>query len=94
MRRLIESVLLLAFLCASIPSFSQEALPATPVHEVTENYFGTKITDPYRWLEDTSSPAVVSWMKAQNDYTRAVLKRIPGRDNWGSKNSNHLRRVR
>ena len=78
MRRLIELVFLA--LGASIASLAQDALPVTPVHEVTEDYFGTKITDPYRWLEDTRSPSVVSWMRAQNDYTRAVLKRIPGRD--------------
>jgi prolyl oligopeptidase len=50
------------------------------VHTITEEYFGVKVADPYRWLEETSSPAVVSWMKAQNDYTRTVLQRIPGRD--------------
>lgn len=80
MRQLIKLALLLTPLCASLPCSSQDGLPATPVHEVTEDYFGTKVTDPYRWLEDTSAPGVVSWMKAQNDYTRAVLKRIPGRD--------------
>ena len=39
-----------------------------------------KVADPCRWLEETSSPAVVSWMKAQNDFTRSVFQRIPGRD--------------
>ena len=50
------------------------------MREVTDDYFGTKVTDPYRWLENTKDPEVVAWMKAQNDYTRAVLARIPGRD--------------
>jgi prolyl oligopeptidase len=54
--------------------------PTTAVHEVTDTYFGTKIADPYRWLEDLKSPAVSAWMKAQSDYSRAVLDRIPGRD--------------
>ena len=45
-----------------------------------DNYFGTNVVDPYRWLENTSDPEVIAWMKAQNDYTRAVLARIPGRD--------------
>ena len=80
MRQLIKLALLLAPLGASLRCFSQDGLPATPVRAVTEDYFGTKVTDPYRWLEETSAPTVVSWMKAQNDYTRAVLKRIPGRD--------------
>ena len=56
------------------------APPNTPVRDVKESYFGTEISDPYRWLEDLKSPDVSSWMHAQNDYTRAVLERIPNRD--------------
>jgi len=54
--------------------------PDTPKREVADDYFGTKIVDPYRWLEDLKSPEVSAWMKAQNDYTRSVLDRISGRD--------------
>jgi prolyl oligopeptidase len=54
--------------------------PATPKREVADDFFGTKIVDPYRWLEDLKSAEVAAWMKAQNDYTRSVLDRIPGRD--------------
>src|SRR6201997_5583722 len=54
--------------------------PDTPTHAVTDEYFGTKIVDSYRWLEDLKSPEVSAWMKAQNDYTRSVLDRIPGRE--------------
>src|SRR6202043_2058130 len=54
--------------------------PETPVREVKETFFGTEISDPYRWLEDLKSPEVSSWMRAQNDYTRAVLERIPNRE--------------
>src|ERR1700730_16828079 len=56
------------------------APPETPVRDVKETFFGTEINDPYRWLEDLKSPEVSSWMHAQNDYTRAVLERIPNRD--------------
>jgi prolyl oligopeptidase len=56
------------------------APPSTPVRDVKETYFGTEVTDPYRWLEDLKSPEVSSWMRAQNDYTRAMLDRIPNRD--------------
>lgn len=54
--------------------------PETATREVVDDYFGTKIVDPYRWLEDLKSPEVFAWMKAQNDYTRSVLDRIPARD--------------
>jgi prolyl oligopeptidase len=78
-RRLIGIVLPLLLLIPAVAS-AQSELPKTPVRPVTDDYFGTKIVDPYRWLETTSDPEVIAWMKAQNDYTRAVLARIPGRD--------------
>src|SRR5215469_6331904 len=78
------SVLLLVTSLAAVddkPSSSTPASPPnTPTHEVMTTYFGTKINDFYRWLEDLKSPEVAAWMKAQNDYTRSVLDRIPGRD--------------
>jgi len=40
-------------------------------------YFGTKIVDPYRWMEDSKSAETAAWMKAQADYTRAYLDRLP-----------------
>ncbi len=69
-----------SILWLSICAFGQIKLPRTPVREVTEDYFGTKVSDPYRWLENTSDPEVVSWMKSQNDYTREQLAKIPERD--------------
>jgi prolyl oligopeptidase len=74
-------LMLLAFI-VFIPlfTFAQAQLPKTPVRNVTDEYFGTKVVDPYRWLENTADPEVAAWMKAQNDYTREQLARIPGRD--------------
>jgi prolyl oligopeptidase len=46
---------------------------------VTDTFFGTPVTDPYRWLEDLSDSSVVQWLRAQGDYTRGVLDAIPGR---------------
>jgi prolyl oligopeptidase len=73
------SLVLMGALLISVVAFSQAKLPATPVRDVTEDFFGTKVTDPYRWLENTTDPEVVTWMKSQNDYTREVLSKIPGR---------------
>ncbi len=80
----ISIVLMLA---AGISAVAQKDAPAvrqgppeTPVRDVKETFFGTEVTDPYRWLEDLKSPEVSSWMRAQNDYTRAMLDRIPNRD--------------
>jgi prolyl oligopeptidase len=79
MRRRIGFVLALLLLIPALAT-AQSRLPATPVRAVIDDYFGTKVVDPYRWLENTSDPVVIAWMKAQNDYTRAELARIPGRD--------------
>ncbi|WP_394779365.1 prolyl oligopeptidase family serine peptidase [Undibacterium sp.] len=55
------------------------APPATPVRNVTTNYFGNKVNDPYRYLEQMQDAEVKSWMKAQADFTGDVLSHIPGR---------------
>ncbi len=54
--------------------------PVAPVRPVTDDYFGTKVVDPYRYMENLGDPEVQAWMKAQNDRTRAVLTSIPGRE--------------
>ncbi len=51
--------------------------PATPRKPVVDAYFGTQVTDEYRWLEDSKDPAVQSWSDAQNGFTRAHLDAIP-----------------
>jgi prolyl oligopeptidase len=79
MRRLIEFLFILTLFGSDL-AVAQSKLPNTPAREVTDEYFGTKVSDPYRWLENTKDPEVIAWMKAQNDYARAVLASIPGRD--------------
>jgi len=55
------------------------APPVATVRVVTDEYFGIKVADPYRYMEDLTNPEVTAWFKGQNDYTRAILGRIPGR---------------
>src|SRR5262244_3282834 len=47
--------------------------PETKKVDVVEDYFGTKVADPYRWLEDNDSPAVAQWVEAENKVTFAYL---------------------
>ncbi len=54
--------------------------PMAAVRPVTDAYFGTKVVDNYRYFEDLKNPEVQQWMKAQADYTHAVLSALPGRD--------------
>ncbi len=53
--------------------------PETKKDVVSDNYFGTVITDPYRWLEDDTAADVVSWVKAENEVTNDYLEQIPFR---------------
>ncbi|WP_395762935.1 hypothetical protein ACH34F_01550 [Elizabethkingia anophelis] len=59
---------------------AQYNYPKTPEIPVTDDYFGTKITDNYRWLEDLKSPEVQSWFKAQSDFSHQVIDKIPNRE--------------
>jgi prolyl oligopeptidase len=53
--------------------------PETRRVEVVEDYFGTKVPDPYRWLEDDNSPEVAAWVEAENKVTFGYLDKIPYR---------------
>src|SRR5438552_2235545 len=73
-----------SLIIAPARSLSQTAIlpspPPAPKRVVVDEYYGNKIEDPYRYMEDLKSTEVQAWFKAQNDYTRSVLARIPGRD--------------
>jgi prolyl oligopeptidase len=49
------------------------------VRPVTDDYFGTKVVDPYRYMENLQNPEVQAWFKGQDDFTRAVLAKLPDR---------------
>ena len=53
--------------------------PVAPVVPYVTDYWGTNVTDNYRWMEDTGSPLFKSYVKGQGDYTRQKLDSIPGR---------------
>lgn len=48
--------------------------------DVVDDFFGTQVADPYRWLEDGDAEEVRAWTAAQNARTRARIAEIPGRD--------------
>jgi len=53
--------------------------PATKKVDQVDDYFGTKVPDPYRWLENNDSPEVAAWVEAENKVTFAYLDKIPYR---------------
>ncbi|WP_288131842.1 prolyl oligopeptidase family serine peptidase [Microbulbifer sp.] len=59
-------------------SHSENTYPATPVVDQKDDYFGTEVADPYRWMEDLGSKQVKEWVRVQNDYSLPKLKALPG----------------
>ena len=66
------------------PAAAQEtprvAYPATRTADSASVYHGTRVADPYRWLEAIDGPDVAAWVTAQNAVTMPYLAALPGRD--------------
>ena len=54
--------------------------PETAMGSDTDVYFGVKVADPYRWLENDTAPEVEEWVKQQNEITQTYLQKIPFRE--------------
>jgi len=74
----------LAFLgaCRQDPLPKVASYPPTQKGDVVDDYFGTKIADPYRWMEDLDSQPVKEWVAAQNKLTFDYLEKLPLRDHF------------
>lgn len=55
------------------------SFPVPPASTVVDTYFGTKVVDPYRALEDPSDATTQVWMRQAADHAQATLARLPGR---------------
>src|SRR5688572_5147169 len=56
--------------------------PATTKGDVVDDYFGTRVPDPYRWLEDLDSKETGEWVAAQNQVTFDYLDELPMREGF------------
>jgi len=63
--------------------------PVTPRDNTVDEYFGTKVPDPYRWLENDTSAQTAQWVEAENAVTNKYLSQMPQR----KKLLNRLREV-
>jgi prolyl oligopeptidase len=70
---------LMATACSS-PAPPGMTYPETRRDDVVDDYFGTKVADPYRWMEDLNAPEVASWVEAENRTTFAYLNGLPERE--------------
>jgi prolyl oligopeptidase len=58
-------------------SYTQIKYPETKKVNQVDDYFGTKVSDPYRWLEDDNSEETKEWVKSENQITSQYLSSIP-----------------
>ncbi len=79
MRKLLSFILITGN-CIYAQDILNFAYPATKKVKQTDDYFGTKVEDPYRWLEDDNSAETKKWVEEENKVTYAYLSTIPYRD--------------
>ncbi|HEX3100193.1 MAG TPA: prolyl oligopeptidase family serine peptidase [Pyrinomonadaceae bacterium] len=71
-------LLVCALLAANVPA-QKLNYPNTARGTQVDDYFGTKVADPYRWLENNDSKEVANWVEAENKVTSDYLDKIPYR---------------
>lgn len=90
-RYILFAALLLTSSCTMIPGPRLAVPPEEEVKwtypearqgDVMDDYHGTLVADPYRWLEDPDAEEAQSWVVAQNRLTRAYLDAIPAREKF------------
>ncbi len=80
LRSLAGGFLLTGMFTSAAPAPAQTLqYPAARKSDVVDDYHGTRVPDPYRWLEDPDSPESRAWIEAQNRLTAAYLAEIPTR---------------
>ena len=80
--RVWRTACLLAFTCGAglLAQSSAPKYPQPRKGDVSDNYFGTTVADPYRWMEDLNAPELKPWVEAENAVTFKYLDALPLRD--------------
>jgi len=76
---LLASLLACALAPADLIAQAPFIYPRTSRTNQVDDYGGTKVADPYRWLEDDNSAGTKAWVEAQNKVTLGYLEKIPER---------------
>jgi prolyl oligopeptidase len=77
---LLTNTLTLSLHAQARPTPAPIKYPHTRKVDQVDDYHGTRVADPYRWLEDDTSPETKAWVEAQNKVTFGYLNAIPYRD--------------
>jgi len=78
LKMLVGPIMILALLAGTACQEAKKmTYPETKTVDQVDDYFGTKVPDPYRWLEDDRSAETEEWVKAQNAVTFGYLEKIP-----------------
>ena len=72
-------LMMMATMATTLISAQQLQYPKAAKDGTVDNYFGTKVADPYRWLENDTSAQTAAWVEAENKATSEFLARIPFR---------------
>ena len=77
-----KELILMTMTAFAATSVSAQALhyPKAEKDGTVDEYFGVKVADPYRWLENDTSKQTTAWVEAENKVTNAYLQKIPFRE--------------
>ncbi len=79
MKRSIVIILAIIFFSVNLIAENMMNYPKTRKNNVVDTFYGIKVEDPYRWLEDDNSAETAEWVKAQNKVTFEYLNSLPGK---------------
>ena len=80
-RLMIRGVLFLLLLLSTVMA-KNYGYPDAPEGNQVDDYHGTKIADPYRWLENSDSPETIDWIKKENAISLPYLEKLPSRPDF------------
>ena len=73
-------ICMMATMATTVVTAQSLHYPKAAKDGTVDEYFGQKVADPYRWLENDTSAQTAAWVEAENKVTNAYLKKIPFRD--------------
>ena len=74
-----KTIITMSVAIMSLASQAQTSYPTPQKVDVEDDYYGTKVPDPYRWMEDDTCQQVREWVEQENKVTRDYLDKIPFR---------------